>query len=541
MNGELLLMTHFHFTKGILENSFSLFWKRFSTWCYTNRWPMLLSMLAGAMVHFTIYSNQLLNADSAVISKYYFADHWDFIPMWETIQGRWGLYFIDLLRGGINLAPLSFFLMLLFYTLSGIVLCNIFDIHSRFLRLLIPILIVCSPFVAEIATYHYCSAAYAFSFFLSILSVFFAFRYGVPGCVLSIFTLTISLSLYQANLGTAAGLCVMVLILSLLNGTYSLKTIFSKALHMGVMGIAGTVLYYLILKILLFLNNVQMAGGYSEVVSLNLVKTLPAGILLAYKNFFSYFFLHTIAQNYYHQPAAYLLIFLITLIALLNQIRLLKSWSLLWGILFLGILLPPSLCITNIITPSSYFGLRNAGSLVLVVPFCLSLVRLNSSTTNSACTWKNVLCHFFAICLLSGYIVQVSNDSLVLLTQKNTLVGLANRICVQLEDNSDYLAGAPVCILGLPQNGWYQETSALTSRSSKLVQYGQISPDPVLNSRTWHMFYWDELGISMNWCSDLQTSSLASSQEFAEMPSYPQEGSIQTIDGVVTVKVSPIQ
>lgn len=507
-------------------------------WLYSVRWPGLTALLAGVAVHFTVFSQQLLNADSAVISKYYFADHWDYSPLWETVQGRWGLAFTDFLRGGINLAPLAFFLMLAFYTLSGLLLCQIFQIRNRSAQFLLPVLLVCSPYVAEIATYHYCSAAYAFSYLLAIVSVLLVFYLGWPGCAAGMICLMGALSLYQANLGTVAGLCVMVLILQFLHSRDSWRNHLALIIRMVAMGVGGTLGYFLILKCILWWHQAEIVSSYSGLVGLSLFKTLPHGMALTYLDFWEYFTGHTIAQNYYQQPLAYLLILIYTLFCLFSLLRQVRQRASLGFIALLLMLLPPALCITDIINPGSSISLRTAGSLVLVVPFCLSLIFSAAALPNRSKLLKTICTTGCILLLLRGYVVQCNNDALVLQTQKNTVVSLANRICFQLEQEEDYLEGLQVCVLGLPQNGWYQEQSPLTARSSALVQYGQLSPDPVLNSRTWQMFFWSELGVEMNWCDDSTAVAIAQSSEFAQMPCYPQEGSIQTINGVIVVKVS---
>ena len=182
-----------------------------------------------------------------------------------------------------------------------------------------------------------------------------------------------------------------------------------------------------------------------------------------------------------------------------------------------------------------------AGALVLVAPFCLALLEKCPIKGKKLAGWSLAVGTVCSVILLRGYVVQINNDAMVMLAQKNKIVNLANRICLQLEQNPDYQAGAEVCILGEPQKGMYDDVSPLTERASDLAQFGLLSFDPTFNARGWHSLYWEELGINLNWCSDERTRELCATEEFQNMPVYPQEGSIQTIDGVVMVKVAEIQ
>lgn len=52
------------------------------------------------------------------------------------------------------------------------------------------------------------------------------------------------------------------------------------------------------------------------------------------------------------------------------------------------------------------------------------------------------------------------------------------------------------------------------------------------------MLVWDELGVQLNECADETVRTISNSDAFKAMPNYPADGCIQTIDGVVTLKVA---
>lgn len=516
--------------------------RRLYAWCRAERWPFVVAVLMAAAVHYPTYAYQLRNMDSLHVGNLYVADEWEFNPYWETEQGRWGLRLMDMLRGGINLPPLGALLMLLFYVLAGILVVRLFGLRSRVARFLVPVLVACSPYVAEVETFHYCSAAYGLSFLLAVAAVYGAV-YGPSrwGWAVGGLCLMFSLSMYQASLGVAAGLCLMMLLLQVLRTPHAVVEWLCRLRSMVMMGLAGGAAYYVVLKLFLKLYDTSLFGSFGN-GPVEILKGVPQGLVNAYRDFAVYFAQnYTIAQNYYGQRIAYLALAVVLLVVLVRWLAVIRQTSTTVLTVVMLALLPAAVNITDILNANTHIELRMAGALVLVVPFCLALIEHAPRVDLNRLPWAVVAGGVCALVLLRGYVVQINNDAMVMLAQKNKIVNLANRICVQLEQNEDYQAGAQVCILGEPQKGMYDTVSPLTEKASDLAQFGLLSFDPTFNSRGWHSLYWEELGIELNWCSDEQTRALCATDTFQAMPSYPEEGSIQTIDGVVVVKVAEIQ
>lgn len=78
--------------------------KKVSLWWAKNFRPLVVALLVGCGVHYTIYANQLGNFDAVHIGALYTADGWPEHLYWETQQGRWALRLVDMLRGGISIS-----------------------------------------------------------------------------------------------------------------------------------------------------------------------------------------------------------------------------------------------------------------------------------------------------------------------------------------------------------------------------------------------------------------------------------------------------
>lgn len=344
--------------------------------------------------------------------------------------------------------------------------------------------------------------------------------------------------MYQANLGTAAGLCVMLLLLAVLRSPADWRAHGLTAARMLLMGGTGAALYMLILKVFLRLYDVGLSGiNGINLVGPELLRKLPLGLKNAYYDFYAYFCTHGLAQNHYGQRAGYLVLALLAVYAVVRWLVQLRDRKAAAAVIVLALLLPAALNVTDVINPETMIVLRMAGAMALVVPFSIALAdaapRANARTA--------AVCAVGCAVLLRGFAVQVNNDAAVLLQQKTTIVNLANRICTRLEENPDYQNGAEALILGEPQNGFYAEESALKPYASDLAQFGPLSFDPTFNGHGWYVLVWDELGIQLPACDDETIRAICDSETFQNMPSYPQDGCVQTINGVVTVKVAEIQ
>lgn len=513
--------------------------KKVSLWWAKNFRPLVVALLVGCGVHYTIYANQLGTMDAVHIGALYIADGWPEHLYWETEQGRWALRLVDMLRGGINQPALSALLMLFLYALAGVLLTDLFGVRSRTAKYLIPLTLVCAPYVAEIEFFHYCSVSYALSFLLAVLAVQSAvcgLRFAwLAGTVCMAF----SLGMYQANLSTAAGLCVMLLILAVLRCPGAWKATGLTALRMVLMGGSGAVLYMLILKVFLRLYDVGLSGVNGiNAVGLDTLRSLPLGLKNAYFDFYAYFFTHGIAQNHYGQIAGYLLLFVLAALAGLRWLIVLHDRKAAAAAVVLVALLPAAANVTDVINTGATVALRMAGSLAIVVPFAIAVIDAAPALTERAFSWGMALCTAFCAVLLRGFAVQVNNDAAVMLKQKTTVVNLANRLCTRLEENADYQNGTEVVILGEPKRGAYPEESPLKPMAGELAQFGPLSYDPTFNAHGWYVLVWDELGVQLNECADETVRAISNSDAFKAMPNYPADGCIQTIDGVVTLKVA---
>ena len=484
------------------------------------------------LAHGFAFTNLFPNHDSTVLV---------FDAQWTMyVLGRWAqnLYF-PLVRGKIAAPWLIGAFSIVYLALTGYIIAKLLHLRRWSAALLTGLLGTCASVTAQLATYTYETDAYLLAMLLACAAVWCSRRlprlWGYAGAAVC---LCGCLALYQSYIQFAVGLYLLLLLQSALQGAE-----WRPWLRQGVGALLtlalGAVLYVVSLKVSLALTGYQLAdtgNGLAQMFRLGPAAVL-AGIPATYGNFFTTLLGYS-GWNDRGMRAATALLFVLAALAGLRWLVVLHDRKAAAVAVVLVALLPAAANVTDVINTGATVALRMAGSLAIVVPFAIAVIDAAPALTERAFSWGMALCTAFCAVLLRGFAVQVNNDAAVMLKQKTTVVNLANRLCTRLEENADYQNGAEVVILGEPKRGAYPEESPLKPMAGELAQFGPLSFDPTFNAHGWYVLVWDELGVQLNECADETVRAISNSDAFKAMPNYPADGCIQTIDGVVTLKVA---
>ena len=137
-----------------------------------NKIVIIATYIIGLITHFYLYSNNLICSDALEKGQYCIAGKW------EQTLGRWAIQFFDMLRGGIVSSIIIVVISLGFLVMASIYISTIFDIKSNYLKVLVSIIIVVSPQIANTFLYTYCADAYCAAMFTSVLTVYFMTIYN---------------------------------------------------------------------------------------------------------------------------------------------------------------------------------------------------------------------------------------------------------------------------------------------------------------------------------------------------------------------------
>lgn len=496
------------------------------------------AILAVALIaHYQMIANGLQNPDSI-----WLGDDYHIAGAWELSLGRWGLVWIDYLRGGFISPVLSGVSMLVLYTLAGMLLVCVLGMqNSRLLRWLIPLTVVLTPQVLITESYLFCSISYALAFLLAVASVWCLQQLtSWRGVLAGALCLLFAASLYQSNVDVTAGLLAMWLLTMLLSDPGELAAFGRQLVRAAVTFAAGIGLYYLVLQVILRLQQTSMAEykGAGSIGLLYSLRKIGTTLPNAYRDFFQYFFGRDIAANYYGVRPIYAALFVIALAVLAVRLWHNRAHRLACGIAcLLIVLLPVAVGIIDLIAPDTTLILLTCSGLLTVVPFALSLcVRYAPPVQRGAvCAVAGALC----LVLLRGYVLQVNTDSTTLLASQRTTTTVAHCILQDLQQIPAFRQGMPVTVQGQPENGNYPNLSPCRDKADQLIRMGLLFHSAHANSAGWQHIFKQYLGVAPNWCTEAQVLSIVDTAEYQLMPVYPEEGSIGEIDGCLVVKVAP--
>lgn len=515
-----------------MKNKIHAFWNAY-------QFPFVISTVLGLLLYFPMYTNQLSNPDSVWRWGEFFASNW------ELSLGRWGLIFVDRLRWGMTSPILSTTISLLFFSAAGVLFVHLFEVKGRAMRSLIPLCIVCTPLIAVTNSYYYCSAAYAFAFFAAILAVEVVVQtrsfYLAVG--LGSLCLTLSLSVYQSNLGVAAAVCLMYIVhITLQNPKEPKQTVCltGKLITMGAIG-AGS--YNIILILLLKQQNIELSGykGAGNVGLQYIVEHLIQSVKNCYTDFFVFFFQSSITVNSYGARLWNTALFVLgALLSLYIVFLLRKHLASLLMILGCFFLFPLACNIVNIIVPDTRIILLTSGGMSLFVPFVLFFseqVRLNGAIFSRGLKLIQMGTYLIALLLIGSYTLINSADALVMRVTQNQTISLANRAYAQLESFHGYNEQSQLLIAGTPAAGNYPIPVHLRYGTNSYANWGMVWQG---YNGCWQEILRQFVGVDTNWCSEEQYNSIVNSPEFLEMPIYPHAGSISVIQDVYVIKISNI-
>lgn len=509
-----------------------------------NKQPFLTAMIVGAVIQFSIYGYGLMNPDAMWLGEKYIAD-------WEIMLGRWGLEIFDYLHFGVNAPIIISAITLFWYSIAGILVGKIYGTTDKSICTITALMIVSTPMVAVTITYYYCADAYAVSFCLAVIAIWLLKKNGNIKIQLLFSTLciTCSLSIYQGNLGVAAGLGVLMLIFQAFRENNNFRKLIRDTFYLSFVLLVGTGLYYIILQIILKIRGLSMMSykGANNIGIRYILLNLMRSIHNAYYDFFEFFSQNSIMINSYVIRLIYLMLLILFIGILIYRLTIQHIGIPNVAIAMLGIaLLPVASNIIDIVAPDTQIILLTSGGLTIlpaaVFALCSVLVASEPITMGNGLERKlKCLLSMVAILAVANYALIVNTDGIVMKQEQDKTIALANRICMEIEQKIDPTMESLVMIAGSPLNGNYPTTSTLEDKANHYAKWGLTWATPDGSYNCWKQVFRRCLGVVPNWCSEDQFRETVQSKQFKNMPNYPSDGSINKINNIIVIKISDIE
>ncbi len=490
--------------------------------------------IIGLLTYMYIMTNNFMTYDST----------WNIYSDQDMItSGRQFLTYACGISSFYNLPWVNGVLAIFFLALTSVVVVEGFDIHSRIGAVLTGGLLVSFPAVASTFCYIFTIDGYMLAVLLSALAFLLADRkkWGFLG---GIVLLGVSIGIYQAYLSFTIIMCVLRLLLDVIEKE-NVKEIWGKIWRYVVMGIGSYAFYVVTLKLMLKWKGMELSGyqGTDKVGSFSL-SDLPAGLYSALKNFLRFIMPGNVIQSNNIMKIAFVVVFAIAIFfyfRLFIQKKRYKSVIRIVLTLALVASVPFGATIVNIISPDTFFHLLMRLPWVLLFIFVVVLAEKQLSgekvmnqrviKTLKATVAVGMVVFIWQFAILANIVAFNLNE------RYEKTYAICMRVADRLEQTPGYTTGTKVAILGGSFDHTYYIPSDMT-RADLAGFFGADGSVYAAASNECAAVMKHYLNVTIVTVSHEEEVELALTEEFAQMPNFPAEGSIGFIGDVLVIKIN---
>lgn len=447
---------------------------------------------------------------------------------------------MDKLHFGIVSAPFQTVLTLVILAITNTILMKVLNIEGNIRRFVLSFLLIANPVVCNTLTYGYTTIGYAIAYFFSVLSVVFLRYYKkvyrIIPCGICI---AISMSCYQAYLGVSCVLFLFFLMYILLEDK-KLSEILAYIRDVFLSVCMGGIIYYAFTQFMLWYSKTEFSSykGIDSLTPLFMIKSLPESICRCYKTFFDFFINEKMFMNTSVTTiiiAAFLLFVLVKIISFI-------IWAFKKSI-FSGVFM----CLAILLIPvgsnaSLLLAVGNIRTLIMSMGIMLTVVLIVISPNNLGSFWKewNKRVSLLMMVLLLWISVSVvENDQLALKEGKNSVISLTDTLVDELIEQGYRTDGScAVVFLGRPADSSLFYKSQAYEMANYYAKFGYFSVAPGNNRRTWNSVLNNLCGKRIFYAYEETYGKIREMDEVADMPSFPQEGSIVKMGEIFVVKIA---
>lgn len=498
---------------------------------------------------------------SRIFTAYYFHDDAVMFGVGTTYtSGRWflqALYKLQMLVMGSSINAKGFMGMAVL-ALFAVICCMLADglgLKRKRDLLLLAGVVITFPYVPSILCYTYTAPHYCIAIIMSLAAALLmqggdSLRQKLFRSAAGIVLLGLSMAVYQTTL------CVFIAFLAVLaiknsldrEGTEPWKSYFARCLRYLAGCILGCLFYYVSNAAVLRLKGFSMSGyqGLDHMEDITLGQFFSRAAL-AYKEFF----LPSSSQNYsfYHEaPVRWCywgIILMLAACAVFFLVRELRSRN--FGkalqLLLLFCVLPlaiHSVFLTADTATTNIYSLMMFGGVMVFVCLIGALERLENAPGGGGKLFRNwgVLIPVILLsymCVYFAYIANVCYTKAAI--QQEQAIGYFNRLIVRIQMTEDYAPDKPVAyVYEINKNIESQPIGFIDSDGYSIAAYNY---DSVINMYNWRDYMEMWCGFRAPEVSGEELQEYMHMPEVEAMPSYPYDGSVRVIDGVIVVKFDP--
>lgn len=501
---------------------------------------VIFFFMVGIIAHAGIWIYRIASTDCNTAGLFYYTLDW------EITLGRWFIPIVDKIRYYLSVPFLAGPIAVLLFAFATTLVLNILEINNTIYRYVVGGALMLTPCIGNTLMFYYCADSYALAMTLACTYVWLIKKKNsLLNYALATGSLVISLGLYQAYLGVAAVLCAAILLLWILDNEISEKQVLRKAIYMVVSAVNSLIIYYGITQAILKIKKLSLAdyGGANNISGTSLLD-IKIAVALAYQKFIHMFWglskskYHTFYRGAIYSWGMFALLAIVLLLIVINNKVYLRPFRLF--LLFTFVVVQPFLCgVIMLVVKGHNIHILMCQSYFLIIAIISAVIlRLDEKTLNGKAIKAINATHriFLLLVVLFGFELSAINNSTYEYNHfvRNNMTTTLNRVLAQAESMEGYTKDIEFAFAGQPLNGYPVE--------SYLEKMAFLETDTLYDDRyrfnlaMIENMYREDIGCALKMCDEKTFSQLVLSDEFKNMPIYPENGSVRIVDNCVLVK-----
>lgn len=491
------------------------------------------AVLIGLLTHMPALVSDIPNHDG--LASMYFDQN-------MVTSGRWFLGIACGITSYFSIPWLIGVLAIIYLGVASVFLNKLLEVENPLFATLISGMLVTFPAIASNFAYVYTMDGYMLGVLFAILSVYFTkqWRLGfLPGAL----TLALSMGIYQSYLPIAILLCMYEVMLVLMNGEKTGKKI-SAILRYAYMGGIGVFAYYIILRICLLVQGKEL-DTYQGINGM--VSSDKAGILSTVKAMVSDFITFTVKGNIlfangFALVACVVLALAFAAVFVYFAIRnkwFRKIWFYVFAIIFVAIV-PLASNVILLISPDvnyhilmryqwAFFGIL---ALAFINRFLSEQVSIteNKYKLHFIVSWLGIIA---AMVIVFSYAISDNIAYSNLNKKYEKTYAYCLRLADRIEQTEGYYPGIPIYMIGVVGEDNFPVTDITDDVTGHML--GMNGDYLLYTGRNYELFYKYYMGITFNFLEP-EEANFYYEDWYTDMPSFPLEGSVKVVDGILAVK-----
>ena len=482
--------------------------------------------------------------------------------------GRWAIRYVNELTCNIVIPLYVVMMYCLCIWLSVVLLCKLWELSDK-AAIILGAMMIAAPTVAGQMGYPYTAVAYAIACLTSVGAVYCMFRCRtISGIVGSTLCVTLMMGLYQSYVGMIAVLVLMTIIYDMLKGEDAKIILIDFGKCVGT-SILGCIISTIILNIDLSVRGLNSASRLAMFDVKEIFSAFPQRVPYVYEKY-----MNILKTPLMHRNLIFLAIIIMTMVALIIiGIRLIreKKWVRVLLIVPLVLLIPMASNLIGILIPYNGVNSMMQYQSVMIVPFMLACVEytyrmytMNLETNVEAGEEGNLATkEDTRVSGVRDSAKRTANKVMpvmalvlaVVLTWTYILAANATFQCYRLSyrhiNNEMQMALQRVYQL----DGYVKDATAIVMggfpddkilrNSMDIYQYAEnINSNPVFwedmhgATANRYRYFLDYFGVYSQDFSDDEYLNIVNSDAYARMALWPEDGSVDMIDGYAVIKFS---